>query len=78
MIINNNILRFDTLCISNYEDSKCSEMSLLPNTETIHNSYAACGCRDNTNTAQKHKANNDISLLWPEKEIINICLEIRV
>jgi hypothetical protein len=39
-----------------YEDSKRSEMSLLPNTETTHNSYAACGRKDNTNTAQKHKA----------------------
>jgi hypothetical protein len=31
-------------------------MSLLLNTETTHNSYAACGRKDNTKTAQKHKA----------------------
>jgi hypothetical protein len=30
-------------------------MSLLLNTETTHNSYAAFGRKDNTNTAQKHK-----------------------
>jgi hypothetical protein len=35
---------------------KAWEMSLLPNTETTHNSYAACGRKDNTKTAQKHKA----------------------
>jgi hypothetical protein len=28
----------------------------LPYTETTHNSYAACGRKHNTNTAQKHKA----------------------
>jgi hypothetical protein len=39
-----------------YEDSKRDEMSLLPNTETTHNSYAACGRKDNTKTVQKHKA----------------------
>jgi hypothetical protein len=39
-----------------YEDSKRGEMSLLSNTETTHNNYAAGGRKDNTKTAQKHKA----------------------
>jgi hypothetical protein len=46
---NDNNTRFDTRCISSiYEDSKRSEMSFLPNTETTNNSYAACGRKDNT------------------------------
>jgi hypothetical protein len=44
------------LYLLSYEDSKRGEMSLLPNTETTHNSYAAFRRKDNTNTAQKHKA----------------------
>jgi hypothetical protein len=40
MQIDNNNTRFDTRCISSrYEDSKRSEISLLPNTETTHNNY---------------------------------------
>jgi hypothetical protein len=56
---NNDNLSFDTSGnnLLSYEDSKRGKMSLLPNTEreTTHN-YAACGRKDNTKTAQKHKA----------------------
>jgi hypothetical protein len=45
-------------------------MPLLPNTETTHNSYAACGRKDNT----RH---NDISLLWPEKEIVDFFFRVK-
>jgi hypothetical protein len=55
---NNNNTRFGTRCISSrYEDSKRGEISLLPNTETTHNSYAAFGRRTSfAHTVQKHKA----------------------
>jgi hypothetical protein len=48
-------LRFETRFVSSNEDSKRGEMPLLRNTETTHNSTAACRCKDNTKTAQKHK-----------------------
>jgi hypothetical protein len=43
------------LSMTRYKASKRDEMSLLPNTKTTRNNYAACGRKDNTNTAQKHK-----------------------
>jgi hypothetical protein len=59
------------LYLLSYEDSKRGEMSLLPNTETTYNSYAAFGRKDNTNTAQKHEAQWHLKIS-PEKEILNL------
>jgi predicted phosphoadenosine phosphosulfate sulfurtransferase len=57
------------------QDSKCGEMSLLPNTETTHNSYAAFGCRTSFTPQHRNTWHNDILLLWPERENREFILE---
>jgi hypothetical protein len=50
-------------------------MSLLPNTKTTHNSYAACGRHTSFTTQHRNTRHNDISLLWPERENREFILE---
>jgi hypothetical protein len=62
-------------CISSrYEDSKRGEMSLLPNTETTHNSYAAFGRRTSfTHTVHTETQGTMTSHYFGQKgEIVNL------
>jgi hypothetical protein len=49
-------------------------MQFLPNTETTHNCFAACGCKDNTRTAQKLKAQWHLTI-WARKGNLEFILE---